>query len=236
MNKFAIIGSGYIFLKHVEAIRYIGGEITEVINENSYINWKDLIDNTKAQYIIILTPNYLHEEMAEYASKKGKIILCEKPFAIKPFEKEYKNVFVVLQLRHHPMVEEMRKSIKDNNKIEIDIAVWRDQEYHDGWKGDIRKSGGIDFNLGIHYFDLVYYLLGDNKMELTVNLTTKSKKPSRNITINGKTFNLSSKENLSEENLHRFVYEDLIKGKGVKPCELKKLTKIIYERQRDSRV
>ena len=226
-NQFCLIGSGYILLKHIEAIRSIGGEITEVINENSCVSWKKLIDNTKAKYVCILTPNYLHEKMAEYASKKGKIVLVEKPFAIKPITKDYKNVFVVLQLRHHPLVKEMRKLIKAENNIIIDVAVWRDKDYDRGWKGDKKKSGGIKFNLGVHYIDLVYWLAGENKVNLKLKLTTKSKDPHRIIKINGKEFNLSSKENLSEENLHRLVYQDLIKGKGVKPKELKKITEYI---------
>jgi UDP-N-acetyl-2-amino-2-deoxyglucuronate dehydrogenase len=223
-NTFAIIGSGYILLKHIEAIRSIGGEITDVINENGGNNWKTLINRTQAKYIIVLTPNYLHEEVARYAMGLGKIVLCEKPFCIKPIKRDYKNVFVVLQLRYHPLVKEMRKLIDKENNVIIDVAVWRDKSYDNGWKGDDKKSGGIYFNLGVHYIDLVYWLCGKNKVNLKVNLTTKSKSPHRIITINGKSFNLSSKENLSEENLHKFVYQDLIKGKGVQPKDLVKLT------------
>jgi len=225
-NTFAIIGSGYILLRHLEAIRSIGGEITEVINENAFIDWISLVNNTEAEYIIILTPNHLHETMAEYASRKGKIVLCEKPFDIKPTTKEYKNVFVVLQLRHHLLVKEMRKAIKQENKIEINVEVWRNKSYDKGWKGDKAKSGGIYFNLGVHYIDLVQWLLKGRPAELIINLSTKSKTPHRTITINGKKFDLSNKENLSEENLHIKVYEDLIKGKGVQPKELKKLTEL----------
>lgn len=226
--RFCIIGSGYIFLKHVEAIRSIGGEITDVINEHSYLNWKSVIDLTKANYVVILTPNYMHEKMAEYASKKGKIVLVEKPFAIKPFKKDYKNVFVVLQLRYHPLVPEMRKVVQDSNRVVIDVGVWRDKAYDKGWKGNIKKSGGIDFNLGIHYLDLVYWLCGRKNIIVEVNLSTKCENPHRTIMINGRRFELSAKDNLSEENLHMFVYQDLIKGRGVKPIELKDLTNEIY--------
>lgn len=228
--KFAIIGSGYIFLKHIEAIRFIGGEITEVINENSFIDYKKLIDNTKAEYVVILTPNYLHVEMAEYAAKKGKVVLCEKPMSITKNGiydlANYDNIFTVLQLRYHPLLREMRKAVKAKNKIHLDIAVYRDRYYKLGWKGKDLLSGGIKFNLGIHYFDLVHYLTRDKKLELTYNLSVdeEKKKARRIININGKEFNLSCKENLSEENLHNKVYADLIKGRGVKAKDLLGLT------------
>lgn len=234
--KFAIIGTGFIFQKHIDAIRSIGGEITEAINKDSFLNYKDIINWTKAKFVVILTPNYLHAEMVEYAAKKGKIVLCEKPLAITPADIErlskYKNVFVVLQLRHHPQLKEMRKAIKkSDNKIKLDIAVYRDREYYKSWKGDDDFSGGIIFNLGIHYIDLALYLLKDKQAKLYIKLRSNEKKEKirRIIEINGKRFNLSSKENLAEENLHRFVYQDLIKGKGVRPNELKELTNIIFQ-------
>ena len=233
--KFAIIGTGFIFQKHIEAIRYIGGEITEAINEHSFLDYKKLIDKTKAEYVVVLTPNYLHTKMVEYAAKKGKIVLCEKPLAITPVDiqrlAKYDNVFVVLQLRYHPKLKEMKKAIKKNNKVKLDIAVYRNKKYHKSWKGNDKLSGGIAFNLGIHYVDLVFHLLKGKSAEMEISLSTNEtkEKARRIIEINGKKFNLSSKENLSEENLHKFVYKDLIRGKGVRPKELKELTELIYE-------
>ena len=50
--------------------------------------------------------------------------------------------------------------VKEMNYIEMDIGVYRDEKYFSGWKGDEGKSGGILFNLGIHYFDILFYLFG----------------------------------------------------------------------------
>jgi len=215
-NQFCIIGSGFIFLKHLEAIRSIGGEITEVINEDACLNWKQVINKTKAKYVVILTPNYLHAKMANYAAEKGKIVLCEKPALIKN-EKLHRNIYPVLQLRYHPLIPEMRKAVREENKVELEIAVKRDKKYFKGWKGDDKKSGGILFNLGVHYFDLALWLTKGKKVEIiyTITATENEENPRRIIRINDKEFNLSSKDNLAEENLHKFIYQDLIKGKKV---------------------
>jgi len=231
--QFCIIGTGYIFLKHLEAIREIGGEITEATNENACLNWKQVISKTKAKYVVILTPNYLHAEMANYATSKGKIVLCEKPLIIKE-EKLHKNIYPVLQLRHHPLVSEMRKAVKKDNKVELEIAVKRDKEYFKGWKGDESKSGGMLFNLGVHYFDLAFYLTKGKKVEIInkITATETEKNPRRIIRINGKEFNLSSKDNLSEENLHKYIYRDLIKGKKVASLkEIQWITKWILKQK-----
>lgn len=233
--KFAIIGTGYIFQKHVEAIRSIGGEITDVMNENAILDYEEFILKTKAEYIVILTPNHLHFDMAIFAAENGKTVLCEKPLAINSDDmatlSKYDNIFTVLQLRHHPLLREMRRRIIEENDINLDIAVYRDRTYKLGWKGNDVLSGGIKFNLGIHYFDLAYYLAGDKKLNLTWNLSVDEvkKKSRRIITINGHEFNLSCKENLSEENLHNIVYADLVTGRGVKAKDLIELTKKIEE-------
>ena len=130
----------------------------------------------------------------------------------------------------------MKKAIRKRNKIELDIAVHRDKSYYKSWKGNVMKSGGIVFNLGIHYFDLAYWLAGENKVEVKCNLTTREtkKKARRIIKINGKEFNLSAKENLSEENLHRFVYKDLIEDRGVRARDLLKLVKLLSRDEKET--
>ncbi len=42
----------------------------------------------------------------------------------------------------------------------------------------------------------------------------------REFIINGTSYNFSSKDNLAEENLHRFVYQDLLDNKGISPGEV----------------
>ena len=144
--KFSIIGTGFIFPKHVEAIKSVGGEIVEAIGEGSLLSWQEIIKNPQTDCIVILAPNNLHFEMALASAKEGKIVLCEKPLTLNSKEvKElmnYPDIFTVAQLRYHPAVKELKEKIsqKENYKINIDISVHRDKNYYQSWKGQDRKS------------------------------------------------------------------------------------------------
>ena len=250
--KFSLIGTGFIFSRHIQAIQSIGGEIIDIVNDKrGQYDWSAMVETTKANYISILTPNDLHFQMIEKAHSKEKIVLCEKPICILPedfkYLKGYDNVFTVLQLRYHPLVKEIE--VKDFNEIEIDISVYRDKNYYNSWKGDSKRSGGILYNLGVHYFDLLIYLFGNVKKidEVKISekeasgiirgdkfickfyLTTNAKQNQqrRIFKINGRYFNFSSQDNLSFEDLHKFVYEDLIRGKGIRPMDINDLMFLI---------
>ena len=254
--KFLIIGSGFIFPVHTEAIRTVGGKISEVVNTrlgNDY--WKEAIKHTDADCVVVLTPNDLHYEIIKTADEAGKIVLCEKPLCLNSDEAEdlatKENIFTVLQLRHHPKVKELKATIRQDIRynIEMDISVHRDPEYYNSWKGQVDRSGGILFNLGIHYFDLIQYLFGEPTELLTSYVNDKSgsgiikgknyecnfilstdepKETQRRVfKINGEDINFSSQDNLSYENLHRFVYQDLVKGVGITPKEVLPSIKLI---------
>jgi UDP-N-acetyl-2-amino-2-deoxyglucuronate dehydrogenase len=254
--KFLLIGDGFIAPRHKEAISEIGGELVGVIDKDKGENaWKSAILEKEAQYVVILTPNDLHFEISKFAAENGKIVLCEKPLAIKTSDvielDKFPNIFSVLQLRYHPDIEKIKAEIKKDfkNDIEMNISVYRDENYYNGWKGKIEKSGGPLFNLGVHYFDLLLYIFGDEKIisldylsdktgkgkiegdnyicNFTISTDAERKNQKRVFRINDKQYNFSSQDNLSYENLHRFVYEDLINGMGVRPKEALKAINLI---------
>jgi UDP-N-acetyl-2-amino-2-deoxyglucuronate dehydrogenase len=234
--------------RHVEAINQINGKIVDIINDfRSPDAWKEIVKKPEVDCIVVLTPNDLHFEIAKKAAEEGKIVLCEKPLAIRSEHvKElsvFKDIYTVLQLRHHPEVREIKKivSFNQNYEIKMDISVYRDSDYYKSWKGKKERSGGILFNLGVHYFDLLIYLFGapidfrtkeisekngegiikGNNYVCSWRISTNAsrKEQKRIFEINGRNYNFSSKDNLSYENLHRFVYRDLLEGKGVTPDE-----------------
>ncbi len=246
IKTFSIIGTGFIMPRHAEAIEAIGGKILDVVNTAHGENaWRNMIKKTAADCIVVLTPNHLHFAMCQAALKRGKTVLSEKPLTLDANEARLlaknNNVFTVMQLRHHPMIVELKKTIDKAapHDIVMDIGVFRDASYYRGWKGQLKKSGGILFNLGIHYFDIIQYLFGaPTKYENTVvdpkeaygtlegknyrvnwRLSTNETKTTqrRVFTIDGKEYNLSSQDNLSYENLHRAIYRDLVAGHGITP-------------------
>lgn len=127
------------------------------------------------KYVGICSPNYLHDSHIRFALRQGADAICEKPLVLNPwnvealldYEKETgKRVYNILQLRLHPSIIELKKKIDsgDPNKIyDIDLTYLtsRGKWYHFAWKGDVKKSGGIATNIGIHFFDMLTWIFGE---------------------------------------------------------------------------
>lgn len=125
-------------------------------------------------YISICSPNFLHIKHIDLALKNGCNVICEKPLVIHSADldkiKEWeadsgKKVYTVLQLRYHPTIlrlkEEIEQSDKDFFDIDLKYITSRGKWYFKSWKGDVKKSGGIATNIGIHFFDMLTWIFGD---------------------------------------------------------------------------
>jgi UDP-N-acetyl-2-amino-2-deoxyglucuronate dehydrogenase len=112
-------------------------------------------------------------------------VICEKPLTLNPWnaralidiEKETgRQVNTILQLRLQPAVEALREKIKKapagkKYKVSLRYITARGHWYHSSWKGDIRKSGGIATNIGIHFFDMLLWLFGEVKANTVLEHT-----------------------------------------------------------------
>lgn len=212
----AVIGTGFIFPRHKQAIEDNGGRVVETYNTKN--NWRDVL-KSDVRNVAICTPNDLHYRMAKACLDAGKTVLVEKPPVINERELndllQYDNLYVVLQLRHHPAVEEFRRVVKSrDNLAKLFVSVYRDEDYFEGWKGDDKRSGGILFNLGSHYFDIIFYVMGFQQVEIEydINITKDKTDQYRIVELNGYQYNFSSKDNLSYEGLHYNVYRALKEG------------------------
>ena len=138
-------------------------------------------EGTKVDYISICSPNYLHDAHIRFALRSGAHAICEKPLVLNPwnydglaeFEKETgKKVFNILQLRLHPSIRELREKILNGppgRVYDVNLAyiTSRGNWYHYSWKGNIQKSGGIATNIGIHFFDMLIWIFGDIRKNIT---------------------------------------------------------------------
>ena len=105
----------------------------------------------------------------------GADVICEKPVVLNPWnvdallemEKETgKNVYTILQLRLHPAIialKEKNRGSRQDKKYEVSLQyiTARGNWYHNSWKGDLPKSGGIATNIGLHFFDMLLWIFGD---------------------------------------------------------------------------
>ena len=134
-------------------------------------------------YLSICSPNYLHDSHIRFGLRHGATVICEKPLVLNPWnvealeqiEKETGNkVFNILQLRLHDDLKALKKKVSeaDPSKIfDIDLSyiTSRGNWYYTSWKGDVKKSGGIATNIGIHFFDMLIWIFGSVKQN-TIHL------------------------------------------------------------------
>lgn len=126
-------------------------------------------------YVSICSPNYLHDSHMRFALRSGADAICEKPLVLNPWnidglvdlERDTGHkVNTILQLRVHPSIVALRKKVQSNprdTKHEVDLTyiTSRGHWYLRSWKGDLKKSGGIATNIGVHFFDMLHFIFGD---------------------------------------------------------------------------
>ena len=138
-------------------------------------------EGSKVHYVSICSPNYLHDSHIRFALRVGADAICEKPLVLTPknldalseIEKESgRRVNTILQLRLHPSIMQLKKDIEAAPKskhfdVNLTYITSRVNWYHHSWKGDESKSGGIAANIGIHFFDMLLWIFGDVKENIS---------------------------------------------------------------------
>ena len=131
-------------------------------------------DGVNIDYVSICSPNYLHDSHIRYGLRIGADVICEKPLVLNPWnvdalieiEREYNNkVNTILQLRYHEAIIELKNKIdngdpKKNYDVNLKYITSRGSWYFASWKGEESKSGGIATNIGIHFFDMLFWIFG----------------------------------------------------------------------------
>lgn len=142
----------------------------------------------QVHYVSICSPNYLHDAHIRLALRNGAHAICEKPIVLNPWnldalaeiEKESgRRVFTVLQLRHHPVIVELKKRIEQEPPgkiydVDLNYVTSRGKWYFISWKGNVQKSGGVATNIGIHFFDMLTWIFGKmTGLEVTLSQPDK---------------------------------------------------------------
>jgi len=191
MAKVGLIGAaGYVASRHMQAIKNTGNELVVALDPNDSVGVLDsyfpdckfftefesfdrhIVKNEKLDYMVVCSPNYLHEAHCKLGLRIGADVICEKPLSLtvenliqlQKIEREsQKKVYSILQLRLHPSIKLLKYLVnkKEYYNVDLKYITPRGPWYFQSWKGDQKKSGGIETNIGIHFFDMLIWLFGD---------------------------------------------------------------------------
>jgi len=140
------------------------------------------------EWLSVCTPNHTHAQYIRYGLTHGMNVICEKPAVllseeiddIMELEKATGHqVYVILQLRLHDRIAALKRKVETGpsgtfHNVDLTYITSRGNWYYSSWKGDIRKSGGVATNIGVHLFDMVRWLFG-NVMENKVDILEKDR-------------------------------------------------------------
>lgn len=261
MYKFAVIGKGFIYPRHKQAIEAIGGKVllTCDIDKKTkphFTDWVEMFNHPKFKevtHVSICTPNYLHSTITREALRLGKKVLCEKPLSINGTG-GMEGVNTVLQLRYNPAVKMLM--INPPKEMTVEAKMYRGKKYWKSWKGNPVKSGGVLYNLGVHYIDLLVHIFGEDwaiekvkktkkmvsgdlvfrlsdddyrKAHFHIEVVDDRKKQGRVLSADGTDVILSTQDNLSYEDLHIEVYREFVAGRGINIYEAEPSLELIEE-------
>ena len=148
--------------------------------EQTITDYKQALADSEVEAVFVLTPNDMHYTIAMDALAAGKHVLCEKPVAVN-FEKTFemkqqadkygKILNIGVCNRYHKSVElleQMNREGKFGNIYHV-YCSFRSFRSIPGLGGaftDKKQSGGgVLIDWGIHFFDLVLYILGGAKLK-----------------------------------------------------------------------
>lgn len=128
----------------------------------------------RVRYLSICSPNYLHDAHIRLALRVGADAICEKPLVINPWNLDalealehetQRRIFTILQLRLHPTLLRLKAQLdaqpaRGACEVTLTYVTARGPWYDVSWKGSDERSGGLVTNIGIHLFDLLFWLFG----------------------------------------------------------------------------
>ena len=151
----------------------------------SGISYDDLLSNPEVDIVLITTPNALHSEQVVAAARAGKHVVCDKPLGINAIEAALAvavcsharvQLGIVFESRQIPCFQIAREVIRSGGIGDV-VAIQIDASAGDraliSWRADPVLAGlGTVFNVGVHTFDILRYMLDSEVVEVSAMFET----------------------------------------------------------------
>ncbi len=146
---------------------------------DQYLDYKELLKREDIEGVIILSPDYAHEEQAIAAFDAGKHVYLEKPIAvtieggkrvIQKRDESGKTLLIGFVLRYNKLFAKMKEIVETGVIGELktgwvlhSVGAGSDWYFHD-WHGTMANTGGLLLQKGSHDFDIINWV-ADSKVK-----------------------------------------------------------------------
>ena len=143
--------------------------------EQTIVDYKIALADPEVDAVFVLTPNYAHYTVTMDALRAGKHVMCEKPVTVnyalscemaEEAKKQGKLLNIGVCNRYHRSVEILEEMNREGKfgKIYHVYCSFRAFRSIPGLGGPFtdksQSGGGVLIDWGIHFFDLILYILG----------------------------------------------------------------------------
>lgn len=195
-----VVGTGFIGVVHVDALRRIGVEVLGVVGSTperaaakglapAYESYEEMLADDRVDVVHLTTPNHLHHPQAKQALAAGKHVVCEKPLAV---TSEQSSELVDLaersglvhctnfNIRFYPLVQEARERVCAGELGDVwsvhggYLQDWLAQPTDWNWRLEPEKAGELRAvgDIGSHWMDLTQFVTGSRIVEVFADLGT----------------------------------------------------------------
>ncbi len=189
----------------------------------TFSSFDEMLDNVKADYLIVTTVDSTHDEFIVKGLDKGFNIITEKPMTtdevkckriLDAEKRSGKKVIVAFNYRHsvHAMqLKELLAKERVGKITSVDfnwyLNVYHGADYFRRWHGRMDKGGSLWVHKATHHFDLLNWWLNSEPVEVSA---------------------YGSLEHYGKNNAFR--------GKTCRGCEYKKQCKFYFDITKDERL